>query len=113
MSFKRLKDRRAVRDTLDGEIIEPNHEDVFNLWAEPNAVVSRPTHLTEDVTQADLKMYTDPQLQARAIYYERQATFEKSWHIRQEFQQELLRTEIEIARRKMYARKEAERVFAL
>lgn len=113
MSYERLRGRRAVRDTFDGEVIEPTNQDVWNIWAEPGAFACREKHLTEDVTQADLKMYTDAQLKSRAIYYERQATFEKAWHIRQEFQQEILKTEIEIARRKMYARKEAERVFEL
>lgn len=113
MSFTRLTGRRAVRDTTDGEIIEPKLADVWNVWAEPDAVVCRPAHLTEDVTQADLRTYADHQLQARAAYYERQITFEKAWHVRQEFRQEFERTQIEINRRKMYARTEANRVFEL
>jgi len=113
MPYLKIKGRRAVRDDEDGELIEPNLDDIFNLWADPDAVVSRPGFLTEDVTQADLSKYPIEQLQARLAYYDRQYTFEQSSRARKQFKDEMARTEIELSRRRMYARKEADRVFEL
>lgn len=97
----------------DGEIIEPTDADVWNIWANPDALVRRAAHLTEDVTQADLRAYSTEQLQDRAAYYDRQYTFERGKKARLLFEAEVARTNIELNRRKMYARKEADRVFEL
>ena len=105
------KARRSVR--VDGEWEHPRDSDVFNLWADPDAVVRREKFLTEDVTQADLSKYPQHQLEGRYTYYERQYTFERNEKIREQFHVEMIRTEIELARRRIYTRKEAERVFAL
>lgn len=112
MTYQKVKGKRSVRDE-DGELIEPKIADVFNLWADPDAVVRRDAYLTEDVTQAELTKYPEHQLINRLSYYERQYTFEQSPFRRAEFLGEVERTQIELARRRMYARKEAERVFAL
>jgi hypothetical protein len=69
--------------------------------------------LTEDVTQSDLTKMPPHQLEGRAAFYEREALFERNARIRRENQAEAERTRIEINRRKMYLRAEAERVFEL
>jgi hypothetical protein len=69
--------------------------------------------LTDDVTQSDLAKYPLHQLEARLIQYERDYTFERNPKLRAEFKGEVDRTRVEINRRKMYATREAERVFEL
>jgi hypothetical protein len=113
MTYHRIKGSRNVRDAETDELIEPTAHDVFNIWADPGAAVRRDAYLTSDVTQADLSKYPIEQLQARLAYYERQYTFEQGKKARREFKIEMTRTEIELARRRMYTRKEADRVFAL
>lgn len=114
MTWKRIPYRRAVQDIEDPrDIVEPRREDVFNLWANPSDHVARAAHLTEDVTQADLTKYTDAQIEGRLNYYLRQYTFERSFQGRREFKQEIQRTKVELNRRKLYTRTEADRVFAL
>jgi len=67
--------------------------------------------LTDDVRTADLKHYSDEQLAARHHFYWREAIFEPDARIRAENQAEYDRTDLEIQRRRMYVREEAERVF--
>jgi hypothetical protein len=69
--------------------------------------------LTRDVSQADLSKYPDHELDGRLVYYEREHLFERDARLRAAFRKEIDRTRIEINRRKMYAREEAERVFKL
>lgn len=114
MGYQRIPHSRSVYDTEDPDDIEdPRVSDVFNIWATPDDYVTRAGHLTEDVTQADLTKYTDEQLEGRFNYYTRQYTFEQGKKARKAFKQEIQRTKIEIARRKIYHRAEADRVFAL
>lgn len=74
---------------------------------------AEPAPIDEDVTQNDLTKMALPQLEGRLAYYDREATFERNPHARIRFKAEAQRTRIEINRRKMYQRAEAERVFAL
>lgn len=69
--------------------------------------------LPEEVRCADLAKYPEHQLEGRLAFYEREAVFEPNPKIRVESKKEVLRTKIELNRRKMYQRKEADRVFAL
>lgn len=69
--------------------------------------------LPPEVTQANLYLYSDASLAGRLTHYTREWTFERNLSLRSQFKVELERTRIEINRRKMYERAEAERIFAL
>lgn len=105
--------KREVVDEENDELVELRDEDIANKLKDPDSAVRRGLHLTHDVTQSDLKKYPDHQLASRLNYYERQAVFENSPKLRKQFQAEVQRTRIEINRRRMYLRKEADRVFEL
>jgi hypothetical protein len=105
--------RTELLDEESDDTTDLRDEDIANKTQDPDSVIRRGIHLTNDVTQADLTKYPDHQLTSRLAYYDRQAVFERSPKLRKQFQAEVQRTQIEINRRKMYARKEAERVFEL
>lgn len=106
--------KREIEDENDdNDILELRDEDIANLALDADRVVRRDVYLTNDVTQADLSKYPDHQLAGRLAYYERQYTFENSKKLRFQFRCEVERTRIEIKKRAMYARKEADRVFEL
>lgn len=69
--------------------------------------------LPEEVRLAYLPDYPLHELEARRVHYEREALFERDDRMRKALKRQALRTQIELNRRKMYARTEAERVFAL
>lgn len=101
----------------NGSYITPEEAHEFVEADNFDAVLDRTLRgarfLTEDVTQSDLSKYALPQLEARLIQYERDYTFERHPKRRTEYKAEVDRTRIEINRRRMYSRTEAERVFAL
>jgi hypothetical protein len=69
--------------------------------------------LPDEVRTADLTTYERKQLEGRKTYYEREALFERDHATRLALREEAERTTIELNRRKMYERAEADRVFAL
>lgn len=69
--------------------------------------------LPEEVRLAYLPEYAVHQLEARRLHFEREALFERDTRMRKALSRQAERTVIELNRRKMYARAEAEKVFAL
>lgn len=68
--------------------------------------------LLAEVKHSDLTKYTDAALAGRFADYDRRYTFERDVDIRAEYKQEAERTAGEISRRRAYARRAADRVFA-
>jgi len=93
--------------------MKQQHADVPTFDAEVNNALKGGKFLPDAVTQSDLTKMDAKQLDGRLEYYEQQYTFERSKKLAAEYSQEVERTRIEINRRKLYARKEAERVFEL
>lgn len=69
--------------------------------------------LPPEVTCADLTKYPLAELNGRIAHYTREKLFERKAALRAAYQIEIERTVIELNRRGMYARAEAERVFKL
>lgn len=69
--------------------------------------------LSDEVRTSHLAKYSQKALEGRLAHYERLYTFEWNGRFAAEYRNEVARTRTEINLRKMYARKEADRVFEL